>query len=138
MFSFEWDDNFSVGVRQFDAHHKHLIELINKTSAACLEHGERDGFEAIVEELIDYVTYHFAAEEHLMEEHAYPGYREHVKEHELFTRKILDFQRALAKGANEYTIDLVDLTTFLVNWLTHHIMEVDLKYGAFLNQAGVH
>jgi hemerythrin len=137
MLEFEWNDDFSVGVRQFDNHHQHLMSLINKTSAACLNNRQAQNFEAIIGELIDYVVYHFAAEENLMKAHAYPGTGEHVNEHVQFTRRVLVFQRGLAKGSGEYTIDLVDLNCFLVNWLTHHIMEVDRKYGVYLNGLGV-
>jgi hemerythrin len=137
MFDFEWNDGLSVGVKQFDSHHQHLIGLINKTAEACLNDRQAENFGAIIEELIDYVVYHFAAEESLMKAHAYPGTDEHVEEHVQFTRKVLDFQRELAKGSREFTIDLVDLNCFLVNWLTHHIMDVDRKYGVYLNKLGV-
>ncbi|HEX9022495.1 MAG TPA: bacteriohemerythrin [Geobacteraceae bacterium] len=125
-----WTDDCSVGVRQLDEHHKHLFELLHSIGLACDRKGQPGNVEAIIHELADYATYHFAAEERLMDATGYYDSAAHKMEHQRFVRKVADFQRDLSEGRNMRTIELI---SFLGNWLIHHIMEVDKKLGLYLN-----
>ena len=68
----DWQDDFSVGVPEFDRHHQYLINLINEAHDACLHGQQKAKFNRIVNELAEYVSYHFTAEEQYMEAHNYP------------------------------------------------------------------
>jgi hemerythrin len=77
----EWQDNFKVGVEQFDCHHEHLIELLNATydNFVVDYHVSKHG--KILDALVDYSTYHFSAEERWMKENNYPKFAEHLNYH---------------------------------------------------------
>ena len=56
----EWNQKFSVKVEQFDDHHRHLINLLNKTYEN-VQHGlEKEKLGLVLIELIDYAKYHFS------------------------------------------------------------------------------
>lgn len=125
----EWQDTFAVGVPQFDEHHRHLFNLLNKAHHICLTKMQPDVFNDIVNELVEYVSYHFAAEERFLKETAYADFDMHREEHQKFSSKIEELCRLLSTGSCPGIVESVELTDFLMNWLYHHILEVDMDYG---------
>ncbi len=129
----EWDLSYELGIHEFDEHHKHLIYLINLTHDAIKSGVERDELGSVIDELVDYSTYHFAAEEQWMMVHRYPGMSDHVGEHARFTNWIVKIQEDF------YTRKIwaaQEVLTFLITWLTDHILITDAKYGRFASKYG--
>ena len=62
--TFEWTQDYAVGVTQFDDQHKELFRLINKLEAT-LGSG-RDSLKEVLDGLIAYAAMHFKTEEDLM------------------------------------------------------------------------
>lgn len=133
MLIMEWKNSYSVGVPELDNHHRHLIDQLNRAYSACMISKQRDVFCSIIKDLADYANYHFAAEEQLMQEHSYPGLPVHHEEHVQFASKISKLLNEIPIGTDECTMDLVELTQLLMNWLSHHILEVDMQYSQLLS-----
>jgi hemerythrin-like metal-binding protein len=132
MVAMEWKQSYSVGRDQFDDHHRQLFELLNKVYDACMLSNQKAVFSDAVAKLAEYTCYHFTAEEQLLESLSYPGLAVQRAEHALFTRKIAELYTIQTLNNDECTIDLVELTQFLMDWLTHHILEVDKQYSHLL------
>ena len=64
-----------------------------------------------------------------------PDYNEHKRIHDDLTMKTKQLKTAFDQGNNLISIDVM---LFLSNWLNTHILEVDKKFGPFLNKKGVH
>jgi hemerythrin-like metal-binding protein len=131
----EWQNTFSVGVPELDEHHHHLFDLLNKAHDTCLQGMQEDVYSNIVKELAEYATYHFNAEELFMEQHAYPNLAAHREEHIQLANKIADSSKLMSSGHGVGRIEMIELTAFLIDWLFHHILEVDMHYSKLL-QAG--
>jgi len=129
MFSIDWDNSLTVGVKQFDEHHKHLFDLLNKIHVSFTGDNRQDELEAVINELIAYTSYHFTAEEHLLGARKHADFSLQKKEHEYFTLKVLEFKRDSINGK---MINSTELLWFLGNWLLHHIMDVDKRYSTQL------
>jgi len=129
MFSIKWNECLTVGVKQFDEHHKHLFELLNKIHTSFINNNRQDDAEDIVDELIAYSNYHFTAEEELLGERRYFDLSSQEREHQYFTQKVHEFKPDINSGKKIYPIELL---WFLGNWLLHHIMEEDKQYSAHL------
>lgn len=130
----EWNDSYLIGIKQFDEHHKHLVSLLNMTFDGITTNAPKDELEAVLNELVDYSAYHFAAEEHWMREQKYPGLDEQVREHEAFRIKMTEIVQDFHSGKKD--IDLVVLN-FLTDWLTEHILEKDAAYGTYVASKGL-
>jgi hemerythrin len=124
----EWNKAYSLGINEFDEHHKHLIELLNKTYSDYILGADNDELAVVLDKLVDYATYHFAAEERWMKECRYPGRAEHICEHEVFILRVLDFYRDFNNGTAQLSLEIFQ---FLNSWLTSHILESDAEYGRF-------
>ncbi|BCS52364.1 hemerythrin [Geobacter sp. SVR] len=125
----EWNDSFRLGVDQFDEHHRHLFSLFNKTYDIFVLERPRHHLAPVLDELLDYATYHFAAEEAWMQQHNYPQRREHAEEHERFCERISELNRGFSKGKTPVTLEVLK---FLQGWLVEHILKRDREYGLFL------
>lgn len=126
----EWDNKYSVGNEEIDAHHKHLVQLLNKAYDHSVHPGTVEEFDQALKEIADYAAYHFACEEQWMSNTSYPGLEEHKEEHKLFAGKISDIQasRSGADGSSQ-----PDLLLLLINWFTRHILVTDHNYRHYLS-----
>lgn len=130
----EWSDTLQLGIRQFDEHHKHLVLLLNMTFDGITTNAPTDELAAVLDELVSYAAYHFAAEEQWMEKHAYPALKVHQLEHAKFTSQIAEYRDDFQNGKTD--LDLAVLN-FLTDWLVNHIMERDADYGSYVAAKGL-
>jgi hemerythrin len=131
----EWSERLSVGVAEFDADHKQLVALLNELFAAIHAHRGHQILTKIFAGLTAYAGTHFANEEVMMEKYAYPERRAHTAQHHALARQVRDFQARYL--ADPSAVLIIDVSTFLKDWLIDHILGSDQKYGAYLNGLGV-
>ena len=129
-----WNNTFTVGVQEFDEHHRKLMGMLTQLSEAMRVGKGKDAVGAILTSLIAYTRSHFDAEERALSKYGYPELAAHKQEHDNLTRKVLDFQQDYAQSRVGLSIPLM---TFLENWLKDHILGTDKGYGPFLNGKGV-
>jgi len=129
MAIFTWEDRFLTRVLQIDQHHLHLVSLLNNLHEDFISHASIDRLNALFFELIDYATYHFSAEEQLMQEHSYPGITTHKSEHALFAKEVAEIHGNHLKRQQPLFLEIL---VFLQNWLTSHILKSDVALGRFL------
>lgn len=130
----EWMNSFSLGVKQFDDHHKQLLGLLNTVYDDFTTQAPVEKVGVVLDELIDYAVYHFAAEELWMMEHSYPELDMHREEHERFSKTVMDMRQDHHTGNFIMSLEVLE---FLRKWLTDHILKTDAKYGRFIAAEGV-
>ncbi len=128
MAYFEWSDDYSLGIEEFDNQHKQLFDILNRTYDLYRADTPGEELHRIIGELVDYATYHFATEEYWMQEKGYPELEAHTGQHEDFSCRIVGFELDLAAGKDNI---IGPLLTFLKEWLVEHILESDFKYAVF-------
>jgi len=125
----EWNNSFVLGVPEIDGHHQHLLELFNKTYQVFVAQAGRGALETVLDELVNYATYHFAAEERLMAECGYQSLPQHRREHEGFIERITVQQHDFYAGRTTLTLELIVL---LRDWVLDHILRCDKELAAVL------
>jgi len=129
-----WNDNLNIGILQIDAQHKNLVNMLNQLYEAMSSGKGKEVVGKIVKEMTAYTVTHFGTEERLMQQHGYPEFTQHKKEHELFVKKVQEFNSEIQKGN---LIITSNVAIFLKEWLIKHIQGTDKKYGPFLKEKGV-
>ncbi len=129
-----WKDSYSVDIPSIDDDHKRLINLINQLQSAIHYYQSKEFEEKALKELIDYTKFHFDREEKLMQEHNYPGYEEHVKQHGSMVNKVNDIVANYSQDSEETICETVK---FLRDWLINHIQKTDQQYVEFFKDKGV-
>jgi hemerythrin-like metal-binding protein len=131
-----WTSDLSVGVEVLDGDHKKLIGIINQLHFGIKVGHDREILEVVLDELVDYIRFHFTREEEMLLKAGYVATPAHRTEHEKFIREITNVQARL-KSSPVSMLDL-ELMDFLRDWLFSHILVSDKKYGPRLNAYGLY
>lgn len=128
----EWNDAMSTGVARIDAQHKELILHINKLTTALHAQRGPNELKPILDFLAKYAVQHFKEEEACMDQYKCPFAGNNRRAHEEFLKKFTALKADLeTKGATAMLA--VKVETELNNWLKGHIMGVDCKLKACVN-----
>jgi hemerythrin len=130
----KWHSLYSVNVAELDEEHKKLISLINRMYDAMKAGTAKEALHPVLTELLDYTAYHFRTEEEFLRQQGYLEYEAHKQIHAELTKRVQVMKDDLDRGDFPAAMDVM---LFLSNWLNVHILEVDKKYGPYLNSKGV-
>lgn len=129
--SIAWSDDLIVGHELIDAQHRQIFAHFEAFLGACDRRRGPEQLRELFHFLESYTASHFAAEEALMQEFAYPYSAEHLDQHRRFVASFAELQRGLAAAGP--TVELLVVTTkTLVYWLSEHIRNTDRRFAAFL------
>ena len=122
-----WTPDLSVGIEIIDNQHKRIVEYINQLHEARIRQ-DKEAISQVIEELVDYTLSHFSFEESMMEEAHYRFLAPHKRVHELFVRRVAEYQQRFKLGEN---VEVVagDMQSTLITWLMNHIKREDMDYG---------
>jgi hemerythrin len=119
----EWDPSLALGHPEIDGQHKEIFRRFAALVRAA-EAGEPDEIGVLFDHLGEYVARHFAAEERVMAETAYPGAAVHAAVHARFAREYREL-RALYEAAGPTRGIVVKTQTWIEGWLRSHIAGAD-------------
>jgi len=127
----EWADALSMSNPEIDAEHKHFIDLVNKLNAEIASQGrDKDNILRIMDLILDDARAHFAHEERLFKEKAYPKAQEHSKIH---TRLIAELEQGLKDIRNTDLIKRwVEIGLATETALVSHMVDEDTQYIEYL------
>lgn len=120
-----WTNQLDIGVEVIDQQHRRIVEYINQLEDALGNGVSRQELGRLIHDLVDYTVSHFGFEESLQEEAGYPFLKAHKRVHELFTRRVAEFQDRFDKGEEIAE----ELNGLLVSWLFNHIKGDDGDYA---------
>lgn len=125
-----WKESYRIGIQDIDEQHKKLFLLAEQVDAL-LDAGEHvdqyDEIVTIIDELRDYVAYHFAYEEKMMLHISYNKFFAHKVTHQDFVEYI-----------NKLVLDEIDdnqsyhmraLLDTINTWLVTHVLESDIEWA---------
>lgn len=130
----QWCEAFETYIPEVDEQHKKLVAMINQLDDS-MKQGKGIVNETVGEvltELVDYTGYHFDTEERIMQKYSFDGYLEHKKMHESLKRDIAVILKRMKEGES---INVLEMTTFLAEWLVNHIIKEDQKFGRVFEAA---
>ena len=128
-----WSDTFSCGIKVIDDQHKELVKLLNKmfNHVTGDEAQERDYFNKVIQEAVNYIKVHFSTEEQILKASRYSGYAEHKRIHDSFILTVSENIRDFNSGKR---LSLFSFTSFLKNWILSHIAVMDKQYFIYLRK----
>ncbi len=130
----EWNDKLATGIRTIDSQHKELFIRINNLVQAIKEHRCKDEIDGVLKFLDDYARVHFSEEERHMRETNYAGYEEQRREHEKYLGALQELKEQAAQPRVKGSSYDLSATTnqVVVDWIVDHIISVDMRFAAFL------
>ena len=128
---FTWQRTYSVNIPLIDEQHIELVKLTNKLYRSCMKDREhsKEVFMGVLHGAVDYVKYHFATEEQIMERVNYPDIAAHKKEHGNFIREVL---KSVDDFSSETAYNPLTFVKYLKDWVLTHIAVSDTAMGNYL------
>jgi hemerythrin-like metal-binding protein len=129
MRTLEWQDDYTVGVKELDDQHRSLLNTINTLLEEQGDNYEAAKFSPALASLIHYAYTHFATEERYLLQVHFPDLNQHVLEHIDFILKTLGIALKVGTSENESRIELL---RYLKEWYSNHVLGTDRHYIPFL------
>jgi len=127
-----WSSIYETGNPDVDAEHKEIFSLVGKLGGASSA-DRKEKLEGAIDFLTNYVTRHFAHEERLMDESAYPKSAEHKGQHKAFAQEAVKFKQRILSEGDSLNLSL-EVNKTIVEWLTAHIMNSDKALASHYKQ----
>jgi hemerythrin-like metal-binding protein len=125
----KWDSSFAIGIEAIDDQHKkifeHLLALENSVA-------KRDPWHILhffLTQLAEYMKFHVAVEEALLEIIRYPGRTEHRDSHAKLIDQIARLEDQLQEKASGE-----NLVGFFEDWFIRHVLHSDREYAAYVKE----
>jgi hemerythrin len=132
---FTWDDSFLTGIGEIDEQHRRLVALIDEFYDRMQTTTPQAGLVRLLRGVLEYTRTHFETEERWMRQYSYPGLAAQLAQHARFVEKAQNVTDRFVRG--ELVLSL-ELTGFLRDWLSQHILGMDREMGRFLVARGAH
>lgn len=132
-----YDDTLTLGVEAMDTEHRHLAALFEAFSAAVKHGSAPEQIQQIVQKALVATNEHFAHEEELMVQNAYPAIEEEKLNHRNLRLKLTTLVgTTVAMPARDQVMleNLADMQRMLFE----HITGPDRDLAIYLNAHGVH
>jgi len=134
MAAITWNESLSVKIESIDDQHKKLIDMINDFYENISKRTNNENILVLLQGMKKYTVEHFGYEERYMRQYSYPEYEQHKHEHDNFIARVTALEEKFKKG----TIILsYEITSFLKDWIKHHIQNSDMKYTSFFQNNGM-
>lgn len=125
----KWNNSFAIGIETIDVQHKkifeHLLAIENAVAKRDPWHIQR----FLLSQLADYMKFHLAVEEALLEIVAYPGRLGHNEAHSGILEQIAELERGMKDNPSAD-----NLVRFFENWFLKHVLQGDREYVAFIRK----
>lgn len=130
-----WKDSLLVGVSQIDAQHRQLVKAIDDLMEACMKGAGREAVAKTLSFVAAYTKEHFADEEKLQAQYAYPDINAHKRLHAQFISNVAALESDFKQnGPNVALTGKINKT--LIDWLIKHIGSEDKKVGLHIQSKG--
>jgi hemerythrin len=125
----KWDNSFAIGIEAIDKQHKqifaHLLAIENSVA-------KRDPWHILhffLAQMTEYMKFHLAVEETLLEIVRYPDRENHCGTHARLVEQIAKLEDRLQRKPTEE-----NLVGFFEDWFVRHVLASDRDYAAYISK----
>jgi hemerythrin-like metal-binding protein len=130
----EWQDEYTVGVKELDDQHQNLLTIINALLKEQQYKYDAGKLSEAISTLIHYAYVHFATEERYLTQMHFPDLKQHILEHVDFIMKTLEISLKVKEGTQDKRFELLE---YLKGWYSSHVLGIDRLYIPFLKVNGI-
>ncbi len=119
---FIWGPIYELGVPEIDNQHKHWLQIMNKLYHLFMKENNKQELTEILNEISDYVEFHFRFEEDFFNRKGVYHSATHLKAHSNFIIEMEKIRKKMKKDPDSITYTLME---FMESWLNEHILISD-------------
>ena len=125
----KWDDSFAIGIEAIDNQHKKIFEHLLALENSVIKRDPWHILRFFVAQLSEYMQFHLAVEEALLEIVGYPERATHRDSHAKLVAQIASLEEKLKTNANGES-----LVGFFEDWFIRHVLSSDRDYAAYVKR----
>ena len=125
----KWNSSLAIGIAVIDNQHKqifeHLLALENSVA-------KRDPWHIVrflLSQLAEYMKFHLAVEEAMLEIVQYPQRADHSQAHAKIMDQIAELEKQLQRTGSQ-----ASLVVFFEDWFIRHVLADDRQYAAYVKE----
>jgi len=123
----KWDSSFAIGIETIDNQHKKIFEYLLAIENSVAKRDPWHILHFFLTQLAEYLKFHLAVEEALLEIIEYPSLAEHCDSHSKLMGQMTELEDGLQKTASGEK-----LVGFFEDWFVRHVLSRDREYAAYL------
>ena len=136
MLPFSLTPDLVTGIPAIDEQHGELFDIANEVVLASDEKLHPALFDLALTFLIEYTSYHFAAEEIVMARVEYPGHAQHADGHTRLREEVLSIlSRVRQQGPSQQSKH--EVVRLLEDWVVRHVREADRDFAHFVRERSI-
>lgn len=125
----KWDSSFAIGIETIDKQHKKIFEYLLAIENSLAKRDPWHILRFFVAQMAEYMKFHLAVEEALLEIIGYPDRVEHRESHVRLMAHIEKLEGQLQDKAS-----VENLVAFFEDWFIGHVLTSDRKYVAYVKE----
>lgn len=125
----KWDDSFAIGIEAIDNQHRKIFEHLLALENSVIKRDPWHILRFFVAQLSEYMQFHLAVEEALLEIVGYPDRSAHGDSHAKLVAQIASLEEKLKTNANGES-----LVGFFEDWFIRHVLSSDRDYASFVKR----
>ena len=126
-----WNTEYAIGIQEIDNQHETLIEFITEFEDAVAGKVHWNTVQPLIVRAREFVRFHFAVEESLMQIVNYPKLIPHRSEHQYVLKQFGALEQRVLRQEMK-----AELMPMISAWLFHHMIESDKPFGQYVLNAG--
>ncbi|MCK9380797.1 MAG: bacteriohemerythrin [Sulfuritalea sp.] len=135
----KWDSSFAIGIEAIDNQHEKIFEHLLAIENSVTKRDPWHILRFFLTQMSDYMKFHLAVEEALLEIIRYPDYAEHCVEHARLMEQIAELQDQLEKAGSGRApvgqpLPAENLVDFFEDWFVRHVLSSDREYAAYVKE----
>jgi|APFre7841882590_1041340.scaffolds.fasta_scaffold44270_2 hemerythrin len=126
-------ENVDLGVKEIDSEHDLMLGLVRALESAVAS-APRPQVQALLQQLSEFASVHFATEEIMMRLHAYQEFAAHQLEHARLMDQIDKVRSEFAAGNVQPT---QAFASALRHWFIEHVRTHDIAFARFVRESEI-
>jgi hemerythrin-like metal-binding protein len=128
----KWNSSLAIGIEAIDNQHKKIFEHLLAIENAVAKRDPWHILQFLLSQLADYMKFHLAVEEAVLEIVRYPQRAEHANAHVRLLEQIRALEDQLRRTESQGSAET--LVGFFETWFVRHVLGDDREYAAYFMQ----
>lgn len=124
-----WNNSLAIGIESIDKQHKKIFEHLLAIENSVAKRDPWTIVRFLLSQLAEYMKFHLAVEEAMLEIVQYPRQTDHCQAHAKIMEQIAELEKQLQRtGSGE------NLVSFFEDWFVRHVLSDDRQYADYVKK----
>lgn len=124
-----WNNSLAIGIESIDKQHKKIFEYLLALENSVVKRDPWHIVRFLLSQLAEYMKFHLAVEEAMLEIIRYPQQTDHCQAHAKILEQIAELESRLQRAGSEES-----LVSFFEDWFVRHVLSDDRQYADYVKK----